>query len=165
MKRLSLGILIFSLFLGVWLVGVMPEARAYCVYNRTEQTIPVFGERCPRCYKGFIKPGKRACCPGDKKGCRGTTWVSVLTGGKVKELPVIKYPVLHIYYHYCGKQVDAHGYAIISKKKHRGGLILPGHKKQKEDPIGTWECDVFDQHHHKTWSGKMKGPVNLPKDD
>jgi len=54
-----------------------PAAQAYCVYNHTNVDLKVCGEQCAGCYSGVLKPGDHGCCPGDDKGCRGLTWITI----------------------------------------------------------------------------------------
>lgn len=67
--------LIQAIAVAVLLLGAT-AARAYCVYNDAADTVTAIGEKCPGCFKAEIKPGQHECCPGDKQGCRGTTWIS-----------------------------------------------------------------------------------------
>jgi len=51
-------------------------AQAYCVYNDTNVKLQVCGELCSGCLSAIVDPGGHACCPGDDRGCRGTTLIS-----------------------------------------------------------------------------------------
>lgn len=82
------------------------EAAAYCVYNDGRKEIQVWGEDCARCYESKIGPGEKGCCPGDKSGCKGKTWIT-FTG---PHTPGVRY--------YCGAQVTAHGWVRIRNDGH-----------------------------------------------
>ena len=96
------------------------QADAYCVYNRGRKSIDVWGENCPKCYKGRLEAGEKGCCPGDKEGCRGDTWIT-FTGPHTKSV-----------HYYCTAQVPAHGWVDIRNDGHpdvctvyaKGGKVL-----------------------------------------
>lgn len=101
MKRAYLTVI--AVMAGI-VLGVLPAA-AYCVYNDTQQHIFVNGEFCGSCLNTGISPNNKACCPGDKKGCRGETWINVV-------IPNTPYQT-SVHYAHTGAQVPAHGWVRI----------------------------------------------------
>ncbi|MDA8123579.1 MAG: hypothetical protein M0009_00095 [Deltaproteobacteria bacterium] len=83
------------------------EARAYCVYNNTKQYLSeVHGEFCARCLStSMLSPDASTCCPGDKSGCRGKTWITVRVPNSVWQTGE--------HYKHCAKEVTAHGWVKI----------------------------------------------------
>jgi hypothetical protein len=86
---------------GIVLMIFAMNSYAYCIYNDGRKKISVWGENCPRCYKGDIQPGEKGCCPGDKSGCKGNTWITY-TG---PHTPNTMY--------YCTAEVPARGWVRI----------------------------------------------------
>jgi len=95
-----------SILFGMVLMLTAMHSNAYCIYNDGNKKISVWGENCSRCYKGDINPGGKGCCPGDKSGCGGNTWITY-TG---PHTPGVNY--------YCTAEVPAHGWARIRNDGH-----------------------------------------------
>ena len=135
-------ILALLLCLGILLTLGSKQASAYCVYNDDPYTNGVAGESCARCFDKVIRPHGKGCCPGNAKGCRGKTWISVIDGSERCRRGPLK--IIQDYrYWYCGKRVEAHGWVTI--KSHH--------------------CTVKNAKGHITWQGKMKKTSCGVKDD
>lgn len=74
MQRLFQGLLIVAAAAAVGLAA--GPAGAYAVYNKSKVTVFAAGEDCTGCFAESIPNDRDASCPGDKQGCRGTTWIS-----------------------------------------------------------------------------------------
>jgi hypothetical protein len=53
-------------------------ADAYSIHNMTGISAKFKGEDCGPCFKDWIADGDTKSCPGDKRGCRNTTTVSIV---------------------------------------------------------------------------------------
>jgi hypothetical protein len=53
-------------------------ANAYTIHNMTGISAEFEGEGCGPCFKEWIADGDFRSCPGDKRGCRNTTTVSIV---------------------------------------------------------------------------------------
>ncbi|MDD2309378.1 MAG: hypothetical protein PHH91_07315 [Desulfuromonadaceae bacterium] len=129
--RIAMVVLLATLTFGA------TQAHAYCVYNRTQGYISeVHGEYCGSCLSsGALSPGGKTCCPGDKKGCRGDTLITVSVPG-----PKIEFtPKMH--YGHCGKKVTAHGWVNIYGQKG-----LPGE---------IYSCEVYNDKGTLIWKGAL----------
>lgn len=106
------------------------RAHAYCVYNNSTAFISeVRGEFCSHCLRTNLVPGGKACCPGDKKGCRGETLITVSVPTPVWETGMR--------YGHCGKKVTAHGWVKIYG-------------------AGTaFSCEVYNDKGNLIWKGML----------
>jgi hypothetical protein len=116
------------------------------VYNSSAETVGVIGETCHGCFQETINPKDHKSCPGDKQGCRGTTWISwrpfrplswnpqgatscSVDGPKDKSSAVDTYRFMGEIIaktvtgeiapgmYYCPHQVPAHGWVTIKGEK------------------------------------------------
>jgi hypothetical protein len=106
------------------------QAYAYCVYNNTQQSFHVVGESCSRCMKTWVEPGGRACCPGNNKGCRGSTWINV-------SVPSKPWDSGGRHYKHAEAEVTAHGWVKI----YGGSTHLRG--------------EVYDDNGNILWQGTL----------
>lgn len=117
----------------VVLAGLLatPAAQAYCVYNKTRQHLPVFGEFCSRCMKTMIAPGSKACCPGGEKGCGGNTYITVQTPNEAWETKA--------QYKHAPTQVTARGWVEIF-----GAAKMLSAKVYNNDGKKLWEGPLVE---------------------
>ena len=122
--------IIISVVLSIFAIGAT-QAHAYCVYNYTSLPISeVHGEYCSRCLSSSIAKNGKACCPGDKEGCRGKTWITV-------SVPNTPWQT-GMHYGHCGERVTAHGWVKI---------------------YGTgqfFRCEVYDDNGRLIWNDQLK---------
>ena len=156
MRRISIIVLVLTL--GA-LIGGAREAKAYCVYNHTPVWMKVWGETCARCLETYVPPYNHRCCPGNKHGCRGHTWITYGTWkqegwrwGEGKTINGLAY---------CGKQVEAHGWASIYTGDNNLG-------KPPFDYDGVkarlTRCTIKNKHGHLQWEGHPRDYSKV-KDD
>ena len=151
MKISALWLLCVLLFFCIASTLSIQEAGAYNVYNKTRRSIHVRGERCARCYDGHVAAGRHGSCPGGSKGCRGHTWISVEGPPGVCSRkgfnPLNGNWVQDRWYHYCGKEVPAHGWVTIGETRLYG-----------------LRCVVHKRNGDAIWRGLMQISCG-PKDD
>ncbi len=137
MKRLNFSAVRTVLMIGVLSVTTIlllgtTQARAYCVYNDTDQHISeVFGEFCWRCLSTSLSPHDRACCPGNNSGCRGKTWITVRIHNTVYQSGA--------HYKHFGKEVTAHGWARV-----KGSMYAPSGEVYNDDGALIWSGALID---------------------
>lgn len=107
MHKLKVSILMLMfLFSALLVVMGATQAHAYCVYNNSQAYISeVHGEFCSRCLSTSLSPGGKACCPGDKSGCRGQTLITISVPNQPWQTGM--------HYGHCGAKVTAHGWVKI----------------------------------------------------
>ena len=134
MKNFPLFLLTSAIFLVILCAGGR-QAEAYCVYNETDYSLEVRGEDCHRCYSATLGPMSHGCCPGNKSGCRGKTWIRVgdRSWGSLM---------------YLGKQVTAHGWVKVYGGKRIGNL------DPRLDP-DSFSGEVYNDEGQRIWWGRL----------